>query len=127
MRGRVRPPQQYEELIDRLVGEQDGVFKTKAKALLFAAAIGYVKHPQEADNDHALAVAAHDNLDVLAADRQPDRVALFEQYAYLGLSHLQQACYGDPRPEHPVEGLLRLLDDLARPPGEVLPGLDDVF
>jgi dnd system-associated protein 4 len=142
---RIRPPRDLEPILDQL--KADGVFDTKQKGMMFAAAIGFGLHRDElasADIDQfgegirldyfrdddgfidALAVAVRGDLAVMAPDRQPERVDIFEKYAFLGLAELKRACYDD-RPEYPLSGVLVLLDTLSRSPNDDLPGLANIL
>lgn len=147
MKERIRPPKDLELILDRL--KEDGVFETKQKGMMFAASIGYVLHRDElpsaevtqggegirmeyfrSPDDHGyidvLAVAHSGNLAVMSPEKHDDRIDLFERCAYLGLKDLKSACY-DARPEHPLLGVLTLLDSLERGSGEELPGLTGLF
>jgi len=144
MRDRVRPPRDLEPILDRL--KDDGVFETKQKGMMFAAAAGFALHGDEVagiEIEHfgegirldyfrtsqdegfidALAVANCETLNVLDPDRQEERVELFENYAMLGLRELKRHCYDD-RPDDPLLGLFALIDEMKQPGGEDLPGLD---
>ena len=105
MKDRVRPPKDLEEVLDDL--KNDGVFETKQKGMMFAAAVGYALHGQEVqavdleqfgegirleyfrsvDDEgfiDTLAVATTGDLSIMAPARQAERVELFEKYASLG-------------------------------------------
>lgn len=144
MRDRVRPPQDLEEVLDQL--KNDGVFETKQKGMMFAAALGYhrrgadlgdveIEHFGEGirldyfktpDDDgfiDTLAVTAANDLNAVDPEKQGERVEQFEKYALIGLREMKRACY-DERPEYPLDGILALMDDMAAPPEEELPGLE---
>jgi|GEM_PF-1841182 len=143
MKDRVRPPKDLEQILDDL--KTDGVFDTKQKGMMFAAAIGFGLHRDQLESTHlerfgdgirleyfrspdddafidTLAVAVRGDLTVMSPDRQPERVEIFEKFAAIGLAELKRACYDD-RPEYPVSGALALLDTLSRTRGDALPGL----
>lgn len=144
MRDRVRPPKELEGILDRLKDE-DKVFETKQKGLMFAAAVGFALHRDEVDTvdiEHygegirldyfrpqdegfidALAVAKAEDLNVLDPEKQADRVELFERCAKLGLEDIKRYCY-DERPADSVLGILALIDLMERPSEDDLPGLD---
>jgi dnd system-associated protein 4 len=147
MRDRVRPPKDLEVVLDQL--KADGVFDTKQKGMMFAAAVGYILHRGEANSvqiEHfgegirldyfrspddegfidALSVAAAGELAVMDPERQSERIELFEKYALLGLKDLKKACY-DERPEFPLNGVLALMDRMSRAGTEDLPGLGDLL
>jgi len=144
MRDRVRPPQELEDVLDRL--KTDGVFETKQKGMMFAAALGYhlraadlgdveIEHFGEGirldyfktpDDDgfiDALAVTDANELNAVDPDKQSDRVEQFEKYAFIGLREMKRACY-DERPEYSLDGILALMDEMGAPPEEDLPGLE---
>ncbi len=147
MKDRVRPPKDLESVLDQL--KEDGVFETKQKGMMFAAAIGFGLHRdrlasteldqfgegirleyfRSPDDDafiDTLAVAEHSDLTLMASDRQPERIELFEKFAAIGLAELKRACY-DERPEYPLSGVLGLLDALSRSPDDELPGLENIL
>lgn len=108
---RVRRPKDREGLVQQLLGENDGPFKTIRDVLLFAAAIGRARDRHEPltataepiryeifrRTAHAeafidsLAVLAYpeDPL-ILAEERLSDRIEVFEQYAHGGLNEIQR-------------------------------------
>ncbi len=146
MRERVRPPKdEPDNVLDRL--KDDGVFESKQKGLMFAAAVGFALHRDELDGleveqfgegirlsvfgddeafIEALAAATREDLAVLAAERQVERVEMFEKYAVLGLRDLKRVCY-DERPDYALSGVLTLLDQLNRAGSGDLPGLEGLF
>ena len=147
MKDRVRPPKDLEHVLDRL--KEDGVFETKQKGMMFAAAVGFGLHRdrlatteldqfgegirleyfRSPDDDafiDTLAVAVRNDLTVMSSDRQPERIEIFERFAAIGLAELQRACY-DERPEYTISGALTLLDSLGRSQDEDLPGLENIL
>lgn len=113
MERRIYPPGEHAEFLDTLVRSDDGappLFKSKAKALLFAAALGrhldrYSKPDskgvgirfdifENAERDDALfavlAIEHLDSLGVLAPEEVETRAALFESYAREGLAELER-------------------------------------
>jgi dnd system-associated protein 4 len=146
MRDRVKPPRLAEDdVLERL--KEDGVFETKQKGMMFAAAVGFVFHRSEiadtqfdlfgepirlsvfAEDDgliDALAVATSGDLAIMSPERQEERVDLFERFALQGLKDLKKACY-DERPEYPLNGILNLMDQMKRADSEDLPGLEGIF
>lgn len=147
MRDRIRPPKDLEDVLDKL--KDDKVFDTKQKGMMFAAALGYCLHSDKVDSTEidqlgegirmeyfdsqddvgfidALAVATRKELNVVANDRQEERVELFQKYAYLGLKEMKRACY-DEKPEYPLFGILKLLDQLDKPEDGDLPGLEGLL
>lgn len=147
MKDRVRPPKDLENVLDKL--KEDGVFETKQKGMMFAAAVGFGLHQdrlatteldefgegirleyfRSPDDDafvDMLAVAVRGDLTVMAPDRQSERIELFEKLAAIGLAELQRACY-DERPEDPISGTLALMDLLSRSADEGLPGLENIL
>jgi dnd system-associated protein 4 len=144
MRDRVRPPQELEPVLDQL--KADGVFETKQKGMMFAAALGYhlrgadvsdveidpfgegirldyFKTPDDDGFIDALAVTAANDLNAVHPDEQSERVETFEKYALVGLREMKRACY-DARPENPLDGILTLMDAMSAPANDELPGLD---
>ncbi|PAY16675.1 DNA phosphorothioation-associated protein 4 [Rhodopirellula sp. SM50] len=147
MKDRIRPPKELESLLDKLK-DDFGIFETKQKGLMFAAAIGYALHreqvesatieaygegirmqyfssPQDDGFIDAIAVASAGELNVLAPEKQPERIDLFERCALLGLREMQKHCF-DNRPEDPINGLLSLIDEVDSSSSKDLPGLDAV-
>ena len=148
MRERVRPPRDLERVLDELKGS---VFETKQKGMMFAASVGYAlcrdrvdevvieeygegirmeyfrakASPQDADFIDALTVHHTNDLTVIDADKQPERVERFERYVYLGLKEMQRACFDD-RPETPLLGVLNLMDSMTSAGSEDLPGLEEL-
>ena len=147
MRDRIRPPKDLEEVLDKL--KEDKVFETKQKGMMFAAAVGYCLHrdklqdteldtvgeaikidyferPDDVGFIDALAVTTWNDLGAISDERQPERIDLFERYALLGLREMKRACY-DEKPEYPLYGVLKLIDQLDRPESGDLPGLEGLL
>jgi dnd system-associated protein 4 len=147
VRDRIRPPKDLEEVLDRL--KEDKVFETKQKGMMFAAAVGYCLHRDKVDNTEldtvgeaikmeyfekpddvgfidALAVTTRKDLGIVSDERQVERIDLFERYALLGLREMKRACY-DEKPEYPLYGILKLIDQLDRPETGELPGLEGLL
>lgn len=143
MADRIRPPRELEVILDRL--KEDGLFVTKQKGMMFAAALGYALLGQEGGMEpdafgegirieyfdrvrdtgfiEALAVAKHEDLHFLAQEHATGRTELFEMYANAGLQKLKTVCYD--RRGDPLQGLLELIDRHSMPRKEELPGLDE--
>ena len=146
MRDRIRPPKDLEEILDKL--KEDKVFETKQKGMMFAAAVGYCLHRDKVDTTeidrlakpsgwntsrarrrrvHRRARRHHpEDLGVVANERQQERIELFQRYALFGLKELKRACY-DEKPEYPLYGVLKLIDQLDRPEKGDLPGLEGLL
>ena len=147
MKDRIRPPKDLEEVLDKL--KDDKVFDTKQKGMMFAAAVGYSLHRDKVDSTEidqlgegirleyfesqddvgfidALAVATRKELNVVASERQEERVELFQKYAFLGLKEMKRVCY-DEKPEYPLYGILKLIDQLDKPDSGDLPGLEGLL
>lgn len=111
---RVAPPRELEALLDRLTEQPSGVFETKQKALMYAAALGrYLKKRvpverrgtairldifENALDDgylNALAVAETSDLQLLADARTDEKLTIFEEYAHAGLLQIQNRTAGD--------------------------------
>ena len=145
MRDRIRPPRDLELILDSL--KDDGFFETKQKALMFAAAVGYVierkedglgqpletsgegirleyfENPRDARFIDLLAIAVKTDLQVLGESSQPWRIEQFEKFAHSGLIEIKRLCYTDT--QNPMLGLLRIIDRLAyKEETDALPGLD---
>lgn len=107
---RFRRPKEHEELLVKLTDRKTGTFATMVEAMMFAALLGYRRGERkpfdQADEPIRLAlmesrdygevlldmlgaVECPDDPKILSADRQPERVLIFEEYANAGLSHLQ--------------------------------------
>ena len=145
MTDRIRPPKDLEPLLDQL--KDLGLFSTKQKGMMFAAALGAELRKQGKDLEEverkgegirleyfesvrddgfldALAISHAGNLGILDESRMTERVELFEQYALLGLRELDRLI-GD-RARDPLDVVLDLFDRLKR--GRIstqLPGLDE--
>ena len=147
MRDRIRPPRDLEDILDKL--KEDRVFDTKQKGMMFAAAVGYSLHRDKAGGVEieqlgegirieyfdtqddvgfidALAVATGGELSIVADERQEERIDLFQRYAYLGLKEMKRACY-DEKPEYPLHGIFKLIDQLDSPGTGDLPGLEGLL
>jgi dnd system-associated protein 4 len=106
---RIRPPKEYEKLIDKLV--DGGLFETKQAAMMFAAALGkrftgrkplgtpgegIRWHIFEKGGDEAfvnsLALAEKEDINVLDPEvgEGEDVQTIFEEYAAGGFQHLKQ-------------------------------------
>lgn len=128
MNERIAPPAELEHVLDDL--RANGIFETKQKAIMFAAAVGramqkplvdpgkqgegiryeYFERVRDAAYIDALAVTKDFDLAVLDASKDAERVATFEKYAAAGLPELKKACYDGGLP--PLEGILALIDRL---------------
>ncbi|TYB49194.1 DNA phosphorothioation-associated protein 4 [Actinomadura chibensis] len=107
---RVRPPQEHHDLIERLLQKNDGLFPTRWQVLLFAAALGWSRQRRDPFEKQAepiryglfnssatvaavidsIGVLAHPNdATIMADDRLPERIRVFEEYANGGLSIIQ--------------------------------------
>lgn len=147
MRDRIRPPKDLEDVLNDL--KEDKVFETKQKGMMFAAAVGYCLYRDKVDSTEldtvgeaikidyferpddvgfidALAVTTRNDLGVVSDERQPERIELFERYALLGLKEMKRACY-DEKPEYPLYGILKLIDQLDKPDSGDLPGLEGLL
>ena len=147
MRDRIRPPKELETVLDRLK-DDDKIFETKQKGMMFAAALGYAlfkdkigsseiesygegikmmyfQKPQDEGFIDALSVARSNDLKVLSPENQDERIELFEHCAFLGLKEMQKHCY-DNRPADPILGILTLIDRMQNFQSTELPGLDNV-
>jgi len=139
---RIHPPREHEETLTELV-ESLGLFRTKQKALMFAAAIGFYRGElgtieargtgirydifERALDDgyiEALAVAHANDLNILAPDRIGERIQIFEQYAATGLAEIAAAL---KRPGSPLDELIRLAQDAKVARSEDLPGIDNAI
>ncbi|MFF0521139.1 DNA phosphorothioation-associated protein 4 [Actinomadura nitritigenes] len=104
---RVRPPQEHHDLIERLLQKNDGPFPFRWQVLVFAAALGWSRERRDGFEKFAepiryglfnssatiaavidsLGVLAHpDDAAIMADDRLHERIRVFEEYAYGGLS-----------------------------------------
>jgi len=145
MKDRIRPPKGLENVLDQLKDEA-GIFETKQKGLMFAAAIGFALHRDKIESTSldsfgegirlqyfssqqdegfidAIAVAHEGKLEILDPEKQPARIELFERCALLGLEEMQKHCF-DSRLDDPLLGLLSLIDEVQMSPESILPGLD---
>ncbi|MCO6008280.1 DNA phosphorothioation-associated protein 4 [Actinoallomurus purpureus] len=107
---RVRRPLEHEDLIGRLVSKEGGPFPNYWQVLVFAAALGWSRgrhEPFEKAGEpiryglfnssatvsaviDSMGVLAHPNdAGIMADDRLPERIKVFEEYANGGLSIIQ--------------------------------------
>ena len=147
MRDRIRRPKDLEKVLERLK-DDDRIFETKQKGMMFAAALGYSLFKEKVDSSEiesygegikmmyfqkpqdegfidALSVAKSNDLKSLDPEMQEERVELFEKCAFLGLKEMQKHCYDD-RPADPILGILTLIDRMRKSQSDDLPGLDNV-
>lgn len=136
---RLHPPDNKEKFLDGLVKE--GLFESKAAAMMFAAAIGrrrserpspgkagegirwqVFERNQDTTFIYALAIEAEKSISVLESDRGgKDKICqVFQEYAAGGLEHLQQRLSGGGG--DPLDVLLLLVaearqDNLGSPVG----------
>ncbi len=134
MRDRVRPPAEYEYVLDNLKDEE-ALFSTKQKGMMFAATLGrslggdgaelppgitrpgegirleYFRSVDDAGFIRALAVAASGNLEILAEDRLEERIDIFERYAGLGLRELERRLQQDSRDA--LEVIIDILEEFS--------------
>ena len=103
-----------EQLVTSLPGEEIALFKTKQKALMFAAALGVHLGRREGLGDRgastairydifekanddgyigALGVAETGDLKTLGEDREEECARIFEEYAHAGLKELNRLCF----------------------------------
>lgn len=128
-RDRVRPPRELEAVLDEL--KDAGVFETKQKGMMFAAALGFLKHKGErpelpamgegirleyfrSTNDEpfidALAVAEVGDLEILAEARKNERLEIFERYAYWGLHEIKASLAAAPSDATHLQTVFEILD-----------------
>ncbi|MBC6456610.1 DNA phosphorothioation-associated protein 4 [Actinomadura sp. HBU206391] len=107
---RVRRPLEHEDLIGRLTTKEGGPFTNYWQVLAFAAALGWSRGRREQFEKHgesiryglfnssatisalidSMGVLAHPNdAGILAEDRLPERIKVFEEYANGGLAIIQ--------------------------------------
>jgi dnd system-associated protein 4 len=146
MERRIAPPgtRELEDTLNALVGEgaaSQAIFKSKQKALMFAAAVGFrseARVPVEKRGEpirysvfqgayddgfiNALAVAETKDLKILGDDREDERITIFEEYAHGGLIELKRII---DRPGNPLDQLLALVIDAKdAPAGPTGPAAD---
>lgn len=109
MAGRVRRPKQHAELLDRLTSESGNPFKSYYETLTFCAGLGYARNKQVAFDKHdepirwavfqdnidgvdalvdMLAASSTEEVEMLAPEREDDRMRIFEEFACGGLEVL---------------------------------------
>ncbi|MDT0457006.1 DNA phosphorothioation-associated protein 4 [Streptomyces sp. DSM 41527] len=107
---RFRRPSTYEKLLVELTEKKTGPFGTLVEAMMFAAVLGRRKGRREPFEQHdepirlalmegrlygdvlldmLAAVEEENDPKILADDRLPDRILIFEEYANGGLGYLQ--------------------------------------
>lgn len=133
MRDRIRPPRRLERLLDEL--KDIGIFETKQKGMMFAAALGFARkrfeEPDqfgegirleyfESKDDAAfismIAIAHSDSLEVLEEARSDERLSIFENYAHTGLVALEEALAAK-KSVSPLDVVLDLLAEVRKPEG----------
>ncbi len=139
MRRRVRRPADKDQLLKTLT-ENQRPFSTMAHALVFAASLGYAegrRAPFEKSSEQIpwevfantgaeqfidmLAGVVADETDVLADERENDRLDIFEEYANGGLALIAERLASDHRP--PLDSLLELILKYEAP-SEPKPDID---
>lgn len=124
MAGRVRRPADRDQLLKDLTAEKEP-FGSMAAAMVFAAALGYARGQREEFSKTSeeipwevfvnagaeplidmLAAATTDDKDILASDRDEDRVRIFEEYAAGGLELIAERLDSDHRT--PLDALIDL-------------------
>ncbi|MGW4627695.1 DNA phosphorothioation-associated protein 4 [Streptomyces rubiginosohelvolus] len=107
---RFRRPRAHEDLLGKLTDRKTGTFSTMVEAMMFAALLGRRRGERKPfdESDEPIRLALMESRDygevlldmlgaieypddpkILSADRQPERVLIFEEYANAGLSHLK--------------------------------------
>ncbi len=138
MERRIAPPRDLEDVLDELTDE--GLFETKQKALMFAAALGrhrgkrtpverrgvairYDVFGNELDDGYinALAVAEGPDLRVLGHEKAEERIRIFEEYAHTGLAEMKRRVM---QPGSALDALLRLAYDAAHSESGEVVGID---
>jgi dnd system-associated protein 4 len=118
-----------------------GIFDTRQKALMFAAALGYYRKKREplkqrgegirvdvfqrdADDTfiEALGVAVRDDLNILRNDRTDERLQIFEEHAYAGLLEMQRLMEVDDTA--PLDKLVALTQEAQSATASEIPGVD---
>jgi dnd system-associated protein 4 len=123
MPSRVHRPTDKEDVLQAII--ENRPFATMAAALLFAAAVGYAhdrREPFEKGQEllwepfanagagpllDMLAAAASEDKDILATDRENERVEIFEEYANGGLEVIRERLAA--RGGSPLDALLGLV------------------
>jgi dnd system-associated protein 4 len=135
---RIAPPREYEEFLDRLTDE--GLFETKQKAIMYAAALGqYLKKRTPVERRgvairydifanvlddsyiNAAAVADAKDLKLLAQDRLEERVTIFEEYVHTGLAEMQRRL---SQPGSQLDALLKMAYDARHGAESDVVGID---
>lgn len=130
MPGRVRRPLERSSLMKELTDQKEP-FSSMAAVMVFAAAVGFSKERRvefaKTDEEipwdvfvnagaepfvHMLAAVASEDKDILAQDRDEDRVRIFEEYACGGLEVIAERLEGDHRA--PLDRLLDLALEVER-------------
>ena len=130
MPGRIRRPLERSPLMKELTDQKEP-FSSMAAVMVFAAAVGYSKgrRAEFAKTDeeipwdvfvnagaepfiNMLAAVASADKDILAHDRDDDRIRIFEEYAAGGLEIIAERLEGDHRA--PLDRLLDLALEAER-------------
>lgn len=145
MRDRIRPPKQYDAMLNDLTGQ--GLFETRQKAMMFAASLGYRAFGDEdavaldkygegvsigvfsrATDDvfiDALAVTKCESLNILHPNEGDRRLEIFEYFVSRGLELIDRHCF--KQKQSPLEGILWLIDTYGKSEADSndLPGIED--
>jgi dnd system-associated protein 4 len=152
MERRIAPPGTAEllQLLEKLVspsqGREEGLFRSKQKALMFSAALGWnlkQRKPLERRGEpirysifegalddafiNALAIAETNDLKILGGERDDDRVKIFEEYAHGGLLEIKRIL---SQPGEDLDHLLQAVIDAREstvPPEGLAPDLARLF
>ena len=140
---RIRPPAKHEKLIDELTNE--GLFQTKAAAMMFAAALGHrftgrkpVDKPgngvrwhifdnnQDAAFVYAIAMSDVDSLSALDPTQSDfdDPTAVFEEYIAGGFDYLESNLL--KRPGSRLDNLLAIIQEARIAQHESPAGLEGI-
>ena len=144
MRDRLRPPKEYDDILNKL--KEDGVFATRQKAIMFAASLGFKLEPDsevqplegygegipisifsratDSNFIDALAVTKVNSLQVLQPEKGDERLEVFEHFARIGLERINKSCYQGGAA--PLQGILDLIDQFqdSSESSDKLPGLE---
>jgi dnd system-associated protein 4 len=134
---RVRRPKDKESLFTQLVQEEN-IFETYADLITFAATLGFLREKRESFEQsaepiswevfsnagyesalNAIAATSSGDLEILAGERLPERLAVFEEFANGGLIELQKELRAGTNALDVVRGLMmeaQLLVDEQKAP-----------
>lgn len=140
----IRRPKQFEEMLRKLCQEESKIFLTYKDALVFSACLGYSRgkrqeferssepvgfHIFKGDYDAAIfnciGLSVTGDPHIMGADRESERIRIFEEYACAGLEIIEEEIYKGAGAWDQL--LLTLVASQAKPETSVLDDITHAF